>query len=88
MPRFDLGVVGGAVGVGGAIGGAGLGEGGRQSSSEGVAMNDKDGTRGGGGDPCCGIDEGDEDNNVEPLQEPLLGSNTGVSRRPPSTAFV
>ena len=87
MPRFDLGVVGGAVGVGGAIGGAGLGEGGRQSSSEGVAMNDNDGTRGGGGDPCCGIDEGDEDN-VEPLREPLLGSNTGVSRRPPSTAFV
>lgn len=82
------GVLGGAVGVGGAIGGAGLGEGGRQPSSEGVAMNDNDGTWGGGGDPCCGIDEGDEDNNVEPLREPLLGSNTGVSRRPPSTAFV
>jgi len=42
-----------------------------------------DGTWGGGGDPCCGIDEHDEDDhNEQPLLEPLLGSsNAGVKRR-------
>jgi len=84
------GVLGGAVGVGGGIGGAGLGEGGAGAAvrDEGVAMNTHDGTWG-GGDPCCGIDEHDEDdhndNNMveQPLLAPLLGpaNNAGVKRR-------
>eukprot|EP00984_Skeletonema_dohrnii_P012833 scaffold5238_cov140-Skeletonema_dohrnii-CCMP3373.AAC.7 len=86
------GVMGGAVGVGGGIGGAGLGEGGGAGAAvrdQGVAMNTHahDGTWG-GGDPCCGIDEHDEDDhnmNEQPLREPLLGTgnsaNAGVKRR-------
>jgi hypothetical protein len=87
------GVMGGAVGVGGGIGGVGLGEGGGAGAvrDQGVAMNthEHDGTWG-GGDPCCGIDDHDEDDhnmNEQPLREPLLGpgNNTGgVKRR---TAF-
>eukprot|EP00985_Skeletonema_marinoi_P012191 scaffold5840_cov121-Skeletonema_marinoi.AAC.7 len=82
------GVMGGAVGVGGGIGGAGLGEGGGAGAAV-VAMNTHahDGTWG-GGDPCCGIDEHDEDDhnmNEQPLREPLLGTgnsaNAGVKRR-------
>ena len=85
------GILGGAVGVGGGIGGAGLGEGGAGATAvhdQGVAMNTHvhDGTWGGGGDPCCGIDEQDEDDHnigeEQPLREPLLGSNNaGVKRR-------
>ena len=63
------GIINGAVGVGGGIGGMGLGDGGRQTSGQGVGMTDvysgggNDGTWGGGGDPCCGIDDDDEDGN-------------------------
>jgi len=83
------GILGGAVGVGGGIGGVGLGEGGAGGAvhDQGVVMNthDHDGTWG-GGDPCCGIDEQDEDGHIgeeQPLREPLLGSgnNAGVKRR-------
>lgn len=95
------GVMNGAIGVGGGIGGMGLGDaaGGRQVSDQGVGMTDlhgggNDGTWG-GGDPCCGIDDDDEDEHVdavgssfkddmrEPLLSSLVGStnNVGVTRR-------
>ena len=78
MDSSGGGVLGGAVGVGGGIGGAGLGDGGGGAGPMydlGVAMDMNrhaahDGTWG-GGDPCCGIDEQDEDNE-QPLREPLL----------------
>ncbi|KAL7541903.1 hypothetical protein ACHAXR_011354 [Thalassiosira sp. AJA248-18] len=86
------GVMNGAVGVGGGIGGMGLGDGGgggdgRQNSGQGVGMSDlhnggggNDGTWG-GGDPCCGIDDDDEDenHNHDGLKEPLLSSLMGSS---------
>lgn len=81
------GVLGGAVGVGGGIGGVGLGEGGGAGAVHDNA-HAHDGTWG-GGDPCCGIDEHDDDDhmNEQPLREPLLGPDNkagGVKRR---TAF-
>ena len=89
------GVMNGAVGVGGGIGGMGLGDAvGRQNSDQGLHMNITDlqgnDAMWGGGDPCCGIDDDDDDNNHnqsrddlrKPLLSSLLGSNTGgITRR-------
>lgn len=87
------GVMNGAVGVGGGIGGMGLGDaGGRQNSGQGLHMNMTDlqnDAMWGGGDPCCGIDDDEDDNTHnqsgddlrKPLLSSLLGSNTGVTRR-------
>jgi len=82
------GVLGGAIGVGG---GMGLGGGGIGPSSNGpdqhmvlhmneMQNNNNDATWG-GNDPCCGLDQDDDDNNNNPLLAPLIGSNTGVTRR-------
>ncbi|KAL7534328.1 hypothetical protein ACHAWF_004796 [Thalassiosira exigua] len=96
-PSGGGGVLGGAVGVGGGIGGMGLGDGGRQNSTPEVNMADfqagaNDGTWG-GGDPCCGIDDDENDDNsdhldrvgsnmAEPLLSPLMGNNNArVHRR-------
>jgi len=82
------GMLGGAIGVGGGIG---LGGGGIGPSSNGpdqhmvlhmneMQNNNNDATWG-GNDPCCGLDQDDDDNNNNPLLAPLIGSNTGVTRR-------
>lgn len=79
------------VGVGGGIGGMGLGGGGLGPASNGpeqhmtlrmtnMQNNNNDATWG-GNDPCCGLDDDDDDNNNNQLLTPLIGSNTGVTRR-------
>jgi len=85
------GINGGAIGVGGNIGGMGLGGGGIGPASNGpeqhmtlhmtdMQNNNNDATWG-GNDPCCGLDDDDDDNNKNPLLTPLIGSNTGMTRR-------
>ena len=85
------GITGGGIGVGGGIGGMGLGGGGVGPASNGpeqhmalrmtdMQNNNNDATWG-GNDPCCGLDDDDDDNNNNPLLTPLIGSNTGVTRR-------
>ena len=86
------GLMGGGVGLAGGIGGMGLGGGGGigpalngPEQHMALRMTDMQNTNNdatwGGNDPCCGLDDDDDDNNNNPLLTPLIGSNTGVTRR-------